>query len=44
MVADNDAGGDLDLRGNGGQDRGFNLLWAFIILVPMAYYVQESPP
>src|SRR5208337_3301904 len=40
MVADNDAGG-ISTYATTGAKTGFNLLWAFIILVPMAYYVQE---
>jgi Mn2+/Fe2+ NRAMP family transporter len=40
MVADNDAGG-ISTYAQTGARTGFNLLWAFIILVPMAYYVQE---
>ena len=40
MVADNDAGG-ISTYAQTGAKTGFCLLWAFIILVPMAYYVQE---
>jgi NRAMP (natural resistance-associated macrophage protein)-like metal ion transporter len=40
MVADNDAGG-ISTYAQTGAKTGFGLLWAFIILVPMAYYVQE---
>jgi len=40
MVADNDAGG-ISTYAETGAKTGFNLLWAFIILVPMAYFVQE---
>lgn len=40
MVADNDAGG-ISTYAQTGAKTGFNMLWAFIILVPMAYYVQE---
>ena len=40
MVADNDAGG-ISTYAVTGSKYGFNLLWVFIILVPMAYYVQE---
>jgi len=40
MVADNDAGG-ISTYAQTGSKTGFSLLWAFIILVPMAYYVQE---
>ena len=40
MVADNDAGG-ISTYAQTGAKTGFSLLWVFIILVPMAYYVQE---
>jgi Mn2+/Fe2+ NRAMP family transporter len=40
MVADNDAGG-ISTYAVTGSKYGFGLLWIFIILVPMAYYVQE---
>lgn len=40
MVADNDAGG-ISTYSVTGSKYGFNLLWIFFILVPMAYYVQE---
>jgi len=40
MVADNDAGG-ISTYAQTGAKTGFNLLWIFLILVPMAYYVQE---
>ncbi len=40
MVADNDAGG-ISTYAQTGARTGFNLLWAFILLVPMAYYIQE---
>ena len=40
MIADNDAGG-ISTYAQTGSKTGFNLLWIFIILVPMAYYVQE---
>src|SRR6516164_2356453 len=40
MIADNDAGGIFTYAQTGARS-GFSLLWAFIILVPMAYYVQE---
>jgi NRAMP (natural resistance-associated macrophage protein)-like metal ion transporter len=40
MVADNDAGG-ISTYAQTGAKTGFNLLWAFLILIPMAYYVQE---
>jgi len=40
MVADNDAGG-ISTYAVTGSKYGFSLLWMFIILIPMAYYVQE---
>jgi NRAMP (natural resistance-associated macrophage protein)-like metal ion transporter len=40
MVADNDAGG-ISTYAVTGSKYGFFLLWMFIILLPMAYYVQE---
>src|SRR5512136_461155 len=40
MVADNDAGG-ISTYAQTGSKTGFGLLWTFIILVPMAYFVQE---
>jgi Mn2+/Fe2+ NRAMP family transporter len=40
MIADNDAGG-ISTYAQTGARTGFGLLWAFIILVPMAYYIQE---
>jgi NRAMP (natural resistance-associated macrophage protein)-like metal ion transporter len=40
MVADNDAGG-ISTYAVTGSKTGFSLLWLFIILLPMAYYVQE---
>ena len=40
MVADNDAGG-ISTYSVTGSKFGFNLLWVFFILIPMAYYVQE---
>ncbi len=40
MVADNDAGG-ISTYAVTGSEYGFNLLWVFFILIPMAYYVQE---
>jgi NRAMP (natural resistance-associated macrophage protein)-like metal ion transporter len=40
MVADNDAGG-ISTYAVTGSKYGFHLLWIFLILVPMAYYVQE---
>jgi NRAMP (natural resistance-associated macrophage protein)-like metal ion transporter len=40
MVADNDAGG-ISTYAVTGSKFGFSLLWMFVILFPMAYYVQE---
>jgi NRAMP (natural resistance-associated macrophage protein)-like metal ion transporter len=40
MIADNDAGG-ISTYAVTGAKYGFNLLWVFLILVPMAYYIQE---
>ena len=40
MIADNDAGG-ISTYAQTGAKTGFSLLWAFLILIPMAYYVQE---
>ena len=40
MVADNDAGG-ITTYAVTGSKYGFSLLWIFVLLVPMAYYVQE---
>ena len=40
MIADNDAGG-ISTYSVTGAKYGFNLLWVFFILIPMAYYVQE---
>ncbi len=40
MVADNDAGG-ISTYAVTGSKYGFSLLWIFILLVPMAYFVQE---
>ncbi|HEX2971699.1 MAG TPA: NRAMP family divalent metal transporter [Tepidisphaeraceae bacterium] len=40
MVADNDAGG-ISTYAVTGSRYGFNFLWLFFILIPMAYYVQE---
>jgi len=40
MVADNDAGGISTYAVTGSQF-GFSLLWLFVLLTPMAYYVQE---
>ena len=40
MVADNDAGGIATYAVTGSK-YGFSLLWLFILLLPMAYFVQE---
>lgn len=40
MVADNDAGG-ISTYAVTGSKYGFSLLWIFLLLLPMAYYVQE---
>jgi NRAMP (natural resistance-associated macrophage protein)-like metal ion transporter len=40
MVADNDAGG-ISTYAVTGSKFGFSLLWLFVLLTPMAYYVQE---
>jgi len=40
MIADNDAGG-ISTYAVTGSKYGFNLLWVFFILIPMAYYIQE---
>lgn len=40
MIADNDAGG-ISTYAVSGSQYGFSLLWIFLILFPMAYYVQE---
>jgi Mn2+/Fe2+ NRAMP family transporter len=40
MVADNDAGG-ISTYAVTGSKYGFSLLWIFVLLVPMAYFVQE---
>ena len=40
MVADNDAGG-ISTYAVTGSKFGFSLLWIFVLLVPMAYFVQE---
>ncbi|MHB8770564.1 MAG: NRAMP family divalent metal transporter [Syntrophales bacterium] len=40
MVADNDAGG-ISTYAVTGSKYGFSLLWVFLILLPMAYLVQE---
>ena len=40
MVADNDAGG-ISTYAVTGSKYGFSLLWIFILLVPIAYFIQE---
>jgi len=40
MVADNDAGG-ISTYAVTGSRYGFSLLWLFVLLVPVAYYIQE---
>ena len=40
MVADNDAG-DITTYAATGAKYGFNLIWFLLILIPVAYYVQE---
>src|SRR5512140_1168945 len=40
MVADNDAGG-ISTYAVTGSKFGFNFLWIFFLLIPMAYYIQE---
>ncbi len=40
MIADNDAGG-ISTYAVTGSKYGFSLLWMFVILLPMAYFVQE---
>lgn len=40
MIADNDAGG-ISTYAVTGSKHGFSLLWIFLILLPMAYFVQE---
>jgi NRAMP (natural resistance-associated macrophage protein)-like metal ion transporter len=40
MVADNDAGG-ISTYAVTGSKFGFNFLWVFFILIPMAYFIQE---
>src|SRR5512137_1256090 len=40
MVADNDAGG-ISTYAVTGSKYGFSLLWIFLLLIPMAYFVQE---
>lgn len=40
MIADNDAGGITTYAATGAK-YGYNLIWFLIILVPVAYYIQE---
>src|ERR1035437_9379584 len=40
MIADNDAGGITTYAATGAK-YGYHLIWFLIILVPVAYYVQE---
>jgi Mn2+/Fe2+ NRAMP family transporter len=40
MVADNDAGGITTYAATGAK-YGYHLIWFLLILVPVAYYVQE---
>jgi Mn2+/Fe2+ NRAMP family transporter len=40
MVADNDAGG-ISTYAVTGSKYGFSLLWILVILVPVAYFIQE---
>jgi len=40
MIADNDAGGITTYAATGAK-YGYNLIWFLVILVPVAYYVQE---
>ena len=40
MVADNDAGGITTYAATGAR-YGYNLIWFLLILIPVAYYVQE---
>lgn len=40
MIADNDAGGITTYAATGAK-YGYNLIWFLLILVPVAYYVQE---
>jgi NRAMP (natural resistance-associated macrophage protein)-like metal ion transporter len=40
MVADNDAGG-ISTYAVTGSKYGFNVLWLFFLLIPMAFFVQE---
>ena len=40
MIADNDAGGITTYAATGAK-YGYNLIWMMVVLVPVAYYVQE---
>src|SRR6202040_2958592 len=40
MIADNDAGGITTYAATGAK-YGYNLIWFLLILIPVAYYVQE---
>jgi Mn2+/Fe2+ NRAMP family transporter len=40
MTADNDAGGITTYAATGAR-YGYNLIWFLLILIPVAYYVQE---
>ena len=40
MIADNDAGGITTYAATGAQ-YGYNLIWFLLLLIPIAYYVQE---
>ena len=40
MIADNDAGGITTYAATGAQ-YGYHLIWFLLLLIPVAYYVQE---
>jgi Mn2+/Fe2+ NRAMP family transporter len=40
MIADNDAGGITTYAATGAK-YGYNMLWLMVVLIPVAYYVQE---
>ena len=40
MIADNDAGGITTYAATGAK-YGYHLIWFLLILIPVAYYVQE---
>ena len=40
MIADNDAGGITTYAATGAK-YGYNMLWLIVVLIPVAYYVQE---